>query len=259
MFVATYQSCYSKTLYHKYSEYFITMISFSFIPIGRIHSPYKEKFAIPRQPGLVTDGIGELELLAPYHQAESVRGLEAFSHLWLIFVFHQTVKGGWHPTVRPPRLGGNVRMGVFATRSTFRPNAIGLSLVTLKSITQLKGQIRLQLGSLDLMDGTPVLDIKPYLPFAESHPQAQAGFAQEAPSAFMPVVFSHCAQQQLQQQQSRYPQLARFITQLLAQDPRPAYHKNTPSTRIYAVNLLDFNIRWQVNQGIAEVLDLNSI
>ena len=161
------------------------MSSFQFEQIGVIRSPYKEKFAVPRQPGLVINGGGELHLVAPYNQADAVRGLEAFSHLWVVFVFHQTMEGGWRPTVRPPRLGGNARMGVFATRSTFRPNPIGMSLVELKGIRCQKDQVILELGSLDLVDGTPVIDIKPYLPFAEALPDARASYAQDAPQADM--------------------------------------------------------------------------
>ncbi|KAB8312902.1 tRNA (N6-threonylcarbamoyladenosine(37)-N6)-methyltransferase TrmO [Erwinia endophytica] len=223
------------------------MNAFSFQQIGTIRSPWKEKFAVPRQPGLIQDGGGELYLLPPYNQPEAVRGLEAFSHLWLLFVFHQTMAGGWRPTVRPPRLGGNIRMGVFATRSTFRPNPVGMSLVELRGIRTEKGGVILELGSLDLVDGTPIIDIKPYLPFAESLPQAQAGFAQQAPAADMPVTFSVQAQQQIARYQPHYPHLARFITQVLAQDPRPAYRKGEEPGREYAVWLLDFNVRWCVN------------
>ncbi|QPR29216.1 tRNA (N6-threonylcarbamoyladenosine(37)-N6)-methyltransferase TrmO [Edwardsiella hoshinae] len=233
------------------------MNTFQFTPIGVIHSPYKEKFAIPRQPGLISDGGGELELLPPYNQADTVRGLAEFSHLWVIFVFHQTMAGGWRPTVRPPRLGGNARVGVFATRSTFRPNPIGMSLVELQGIETRNG-VRLRLGSLDLVDGTPVLDIKPYLPFAESQPQAQAGFAQHAPAADMPVVFMPDAQTQITRRQRSYPQLARFIRQVLAQDPRPAYRHATDEDRVYAVHLLDFNLRWRVKNGVCEVIGLDA-
>jgi len=229
------------------------MSAFAFEQIGVIRSPWKEKFAVPRQPGLVQDGHGELHLLAPYNQPEAVRGLESFSHLWVLFVFHQTMAGGWRPTVRPPRLGGNARMGVFATRSTFRPNPIGMSLVELKAIRCEKNQVILQLGSLDLVDGTPVVDIKPYLPFAEALPQARAGFAQAAPAADMPVRFSPQAEQQLAQQQSRYPYLARFIRDVLAQDPRPAYRQGEAQSRDYAVWLLDFNVRWRVDETGTEV------
>ena len=150
-------------------------------------------------------------------------------------------------------------MGVFATRSTFRPNPIGMSLVELKSIETKGSKVILKLGSLDLVDGTPIIDIKPYLPFAESQPQARGGFAQDAPLADMHVSFSDVAQQQIQRHQQRYPHLQRFIQQVLAQDPRPAYRKGESEDRIYAVHLLDFNVRWQVKNGITEVIDLNSV
>ncbi|WP_140920777.1 tRNA (N6-threonylcarbamoyladenosine(37)-N6)-methyltransferase TrmO [Limnobaculum xujianqingii] len=226
-------------------------------PIGVIRSPYKEKFAVPRQPGLVQDGGGELLLLPPYNQPEAVRGLEQFSHIWLLFVFHQTQDGGWRPTVRPPRLGGNTRMGVFATRSTFRPNPIGMSLVELKGIHQEGADIILRLGSLDLVDGTPVVDIKPYLPFAESIPNAQAGFAQLAPDANMSVSFSAEAELVLQKESHALPHLRRFITQVLAQDPRPAYRKNEQQVREFAVHLMEFNVRWRVENGQATVFAID--
>ncbi|WP_145490972.1 tRNA (N6-threonylcarbamoyladenosine(37)-N6)-methyltransferase TrmO [Yersinia rohdei] len=233
------------------------MSVFSFNQIGVIRSPYKEKFAVPRQPGLIEDGGGELQLLAPYNQPEAVRGLSDFSHLWVMFVFHQTMDGGWRPTVRPPRLGGNARMGVFATRSTFRPNPIGMSLIELKAVHCQGKEVILELGSLDLVDGTPVIDIKPYLPFAESQPLARAGFAQSAPDADMQVDFSSTAEQQLAQLQQRYPNLRRFITQVLAQDPRPAYRKEESESREYAVLLLEFNVRWRVIGHQTEVLAID--
>ncbi|WP_339036757.1 tRNA (N6-threonylcarbamoyladenosine(37)-N6)-methyltransferase TrmO [Serratia symbiotica] len=233
------------------------MTEFIFNQIGIIRSPYKEKFAVPRQPGLVEDGGGELVLLPPYNQADAVRGLSEFSHLWIVFIFHQTMEGGWRPTVRPPRLGGNARMGVFATRSPFRPNPLGMSLIALKGMRVQGNNVVLELGSLDLVDGTPVVDIKPYLPFAESQPQARAGFSQAAPSGNMPVYFTLEAERQLQLHQSHYPQLRRFISQVLAQDPRPAYRKGEETKRDYAVWLLDFNVRWRVVNQRTEVLSLN--
>ncbi|WP_230831502.1 tRNA (N6-threonylcarbamoyladenosine(37)-N6)-methyltransferase TrmO, partial [Yersinia mollaretii] len=157
----------------------------------------------------------------------------------------------------PPRLGGNARMGVFATRSTFRPNPIGMSLIELKGVRCQGGEVILELGSLDLVDGTPVIDIKPYLPFAESQPQARAGFAQSAPDANMQVCFSTTAEQQLAQQQQRHPNLRRFITQVLAQDPRPAYRKEDNESREYAVLLLEFNVRWRVIDQQTEVLSID--
>ncbi|CDG18973.1 tRNA (N6-threonylcarbamoyladenosine(37)-N6)-methyltransferase TrmO [Xenorhabdus doucetiae] len=232
------------------------MADFHFTQIGTIHSPYKEKFAIPRQPGLVEDGTGQLELLAPYNQVDAVRGLEQFSHLWIIFVFHHTMNDGWNPLVRPPRLGGNAKMGVFATRSTFRPNPVGMSLVELKGIQCENNRVILELGSLDLVEGTPVIDIKPYLPFAESHPEAKAGFAQAAPDADMAVNFSPEAECQLLSHQANYPHLRRFISQILAQDPRPAYRKKAQENRIYAAHILDFNVRWRVLNAMTEVVSI---
>lgn len=233
------------------------MTSFSFTQIGTIHSPYKEKFAVPRQPGLIEDGRGELHLLSPYNQAEAVRGLEDFSHIWVMFIFHQTMGGGWHPTVRPPRLGGNARVGVFATRSTFRPNPLGMSLVELKGIRCQGPSVVLELGSLDLVDGTPIVDIKPYLPFAESHPEALAGFAQSAPVANMPVEFTANAEQHLALNSAKYPYLRRFIAQVLGQDPRPAYRKGEDTERDYVVHLLEFNVRWRVIADVNHVLSLD--
>jgi len=146
---------------------------------------------------------------------------------------------------------------VFATRSTFRPNPIGMSLVELKGIRCEQQQVILELGSLDLVDGTPIVDIKPYLPFAEALPEARAGFAQQAPDADMPVCFSLPAQQQLQQHQRHYPHLERFIAQVLAQDPRPAYRKGEEPDREYAAWLLEFNVRWRVTQSGTEVIAID--
>lgn len=203
-------------------------------------------------------GGGELHLVAPYNRADAVRGLESFSHLWILFVFHQTMEGGWRPTVRPPRLGGNARMGVFATRSTFRPNPIGMSLVELKGIRCQKDQVILELGSLDLVDGTPVVDIKPYLPFAEALPDASASYAQQAPLAGMNVSFTPEIDAQLLTLEKRYPHIKAFIREVLAQDPRPAYRKEEQAGKTYAVWLLDFNVRWRVTASGFEVFALEA-
>lgn len=203
-------------------------------------------------------GGGELHLVAPYNRADAVRGLERFSHLWILFVFHQTMEGGWRPTVRPPRLGGNARMGVFATRSTFRPNPIGMSLVELKGIRCQKDQVILELGSLDLVDGTPVVDIKPYLPFAEALPDASASYAQQAPLAGMNVSFTPEIDAQLLTLEKRYPHIKAFIREVLAQDPRPAYRKEEQAGKTYAVWLLDFNVRWRVTASGFEVFALEA-
>ena len=158
------------------------MTSYQYQVIAVTHSPYKEKFAVPRQPGLVASAKAELEMLPPYDDINAFNGLEAFSHLWLVFEFHKNasssdVANGWSPTVRPPRLGGNRRVGIFATRSPNRPNNIGLSLVEYHGIIQREGKIFLSLSNIDLVDGTPIMDIKPYIPYADSIPDAKAGFA----------------------------------------------------------------------------------
>lgn len=227
-------------------------------PIGRVHSPYKEKFAVPRQPGLVKSAHAKLELLPPFNIPETLREIEQFSHLWLIFQFHECLAQGWHPTVRPPRLGGNERVGVFATRSPFRPNGLGLSVVELRGVKQQGNRLWLELGGVDLVDGTPVLDIKPYVPFADSVPQAIGGFAPEPPP-HMPVEFTEQARLQLARLSQTQPDLPTFIAEVLAQDPRPAYRKGQDDWREYGVRLYDYNIRWQVIDGCNQVLAVDVI
>ncbi len=179
-------------------------------PIGIIRSPFKEKFAVPRQPGLVTIIEAELELLPFCNQREALRGLEDFSHIWLIFLFHQNLDRPWHPTVRPPRLGGNQRVGVFASRSPFRPNPLGLSAVELLGTEWKTSGSVLRLRGTDLVDGTPILDIKPYLPYTDSLPQATGAFALHRP-ATIAVNFSPQAEQQLEELRENYPHLQRTI------------------------------------------------
>jgi tRNA-Thr(GGU) m(6)t(6)A37 methyltransferase TsaA len=220
-----------------------------FDSIATIHSPYKEKFAVPRQPGLVPSAIAELEILPPYDDINAFLGLQEFSHLWLVFIFHKNNNPDkWSPTVRPPRLGGNKRLGVFATRSPCRPNPIGLSLVEFHGIKQVNGKIFLMLSNIDLVDGTPIIDIKPYIPYADSKPQALAGFAQQLPESLMQVEFSTQAQKAINLLKDDYLELQQLIIEVLQQDPRPAYKKRKEDSKIYAVHLLDFNISW-VNTG----------
>lgn len=210
-------------------------------PVAIIHSPFKEKFGIPRQPGLMSVATARLELLPPYDRDEALRGLEAFSHLWLIFLFHGVARDGWRPTVRPPRLGGNERIGVFASRSTHRPNPIGLSVVELAGIVREGGRLFLELRNVDLLDGTPVLDIKPYVAYADALPEARSGFAPEAPP-LRAVHFSAHATQRCGALAGRYPQLQRFIHEMLQLDPRPSY-QTTPGRR-YGVRIFDLNVVW---------------
>lgn len=227
--------------------------------VGIIHSPYKEKFAVPRQPGLVSAAKAQLILSPPFDEADALRGLEQFSHVWLIFAFHETMDKGWNPTVRPPRLGGNERLGVFATRSTFRPNPLGLSVAKLDGISIKNNQCILLLSGIDLVDGTPILDIKPYVPYADSLPDAQAGYASDAPVADMPVQFTDQALQQIAAQAKKHPELQTFISQVLAQDPRPAYKKNKTIRQEYGVKLYDFNVRWTVEQHITTVFSITQV
>lgn len=215
-------------------------------PIGIIRSPYSEKFAVPRQPNLVSAGQGELHLLAPYNDPNSVKGLEQFSHLWLLFLFHHIEPEKWRLTVRPPRLGGNKTLGVFATRSPFRPNHIGLSAVELKDITVVKKQVILKLGSLDLVDGTPIIDIKPYIPYCDSYPQAKASYAQTVPETVLTVTFSPFVQQFLERQKQDYPQLATLISQVISQDPRPAYKRKDKTEQEFGLTLYHFNIKGRI-------------
>ncbi|OBX09825.1 tRNA (adenine(37)-N6)-methyltransferase [Gallibacterium salpingitidis] len=226
-------------------------------PIAIIHTPYTEKFSVPRQPELVQHGTGILELLPPYNIPESVRGLEQFSHLWLIFQFDRIPAGKWSPTVRPPRLGGNQRVGVFASRSTHRPNPLGLSKVRLDHIEITQGKVLLHLGSVDLVNGTPIFDIKPYLAYADSEPLAQSSFAQTKPEVTLQVIFSPLAQQQATTLATKYPHLISLIEEVLQQDPRPAYQKQQLSERVYGMTLWDINIQWRMSSvQVVEVLSL---
>ncbi|MDX7850627.1 tRNA (N6-threonylcarbamoyladenosine(37)-N6)-methyltransferase TrmO [Aeromonas caviae] len=231
-------------------------MKFDIDTLGIIRSPYKEKFAIPRQPGLVSAARARLELLPPYDQPDALRGIEQFSHLWISFVFHQTMDQGWHPTVRPPRLGGNERVGVFATRSTFRPNPLGLSVVELHGVGHERGKLWLELGAVDLLDGTPVVDIKPYVPYADSLPHARGGFAPDAPTPPLAVSFSAQAEQQLAPWLKAHPELRELVREVLAQDPRPAYKKGKPDDKVYGVRLFDVNVRFQIKEPQCQVLTI---
>jgi tRNA-Thr(GGU) m(6)t(6)A37 methyltransferase TsaA len=226
-------------------------------PVAYIRSCYREKFGIPRQPGLVTEAAGEVRLLPEFSQPDIVRGLEAFSHLWLIFRFHATAGAAWKPTVRPPRLGGNQRLGVFATRSMFRPNALGLSVVKLDSIRSESTGLVLSVSGLDLLDGTPVLDIKPYLPYADCVTEARGGFAPQAPAAEKEIEFSAIAAEQCMLQSIRQGVDVRLlIEQILRQDPRPSYRSVQQDDRQYAMRLYDFDVRWRYRGDRIEVVEL---
>lgn len=222
--------------------------SFSLTPIAYVRSPYKEKFAIPRQPGLVPAAKGQVYLCGEFNDSLYIEEITQFSHIWLQFIFHQTINHGWQPRVRPPRLGGNRKVGVFASRATFRPNALGLSVVKLEGVRCENKQWILDISGFDLLDQTPVVDIKPYLPYSDAVLNAVSGYATAAPATmkvrFLPEVI---------QQLSDEPDMLEFIQQVLAQDPRPAYRHNREDPRTYGVQLGPYNINWQVINNEAVV------
>ena len=232
------------------------MIEYPLAPIGVVRSPYREKFAIPRQSGLAhIDAV--VELSAPYAHPEAVAGLDQFSHLWLVFIFHAVAvraaaASEWKPLVRPPRLGGNERIGVFATRSTHRPNPVGLSAVELLRI-ETDGGVRLHIRGADLLDGTPVLDIKPYIPYADAIPQARAGFAQQAPQR-LPLRWRDGA---LVAARRVSPELEGIVAETLCFDPRPAYHDEPE--RIYGVRIGDVDVRFRIDSTGVEIVGVEPL
>lgn len=221
-------------------------------PIATIRSCFGGKFGTPRQPGLCPSAWGELVFHPAYRNPDAIRGIEGFSHLWLIFGFHETADLGWTPTVRPPRLGGNQRVGVFASRSTFRPNGLGLSLVRLEGVDlTAKDAPKLLLGGLDLLDRTPVYDIKPYLPYAESIPDAASGFASDA----IPRLTVEVANDAMDEF-SRLPERAQaVIREALSLDPRPAVKTGEPD-RVFGALLCGRNVRFTVNEDTCRILEL---
>lgn len=220
--------------------------------IARMHSDFGTKFGIPRQSGLVPELRSTIVFEPDFRNPDALRGLEGFSHLWLIWQFSEAVRNEWSPTVRPPRLGGNTRMGVFATRSPFRPNAIGLSCVELVSVENdpKLGPV-INVAGADLMDGTPILDIKPYIPYSDSKPQADGGFTDTAEDFLLEVTFPE-ALLQLLPQDKREAAVA-----LLSHDPRPSYQRRPG--RVYGLSFAGFDIRFQVDGNRLTVCDVQVI
>lgn len=226
-------------------------------PIARLHSPFKQKFAIPRQANLVPEAIGSLEFTAEFADPNFFRGLQQFSHLWLLFRFHATADQGFSPTVQPPRLGGKERVGVFASRSPFRPNSLGLSVVRNLGLEAVAGRPRLRVGGIDLLDGTPIVDIKPYLPWADAIAGASAGFADSRPASWDGVVFAEAAEASLNELAADYPDLQALISSILKQDPRPAWRAGKEDEKQYGMTLYDLNIKWRVQAGGVRVLSIS--
>ena len=217
--------------------------------IAVMHSDFPTKFGIPRQSGLAEALQSTIVFEPAYRNPEALRGIEGFSHLWILWQFSQAVRQDWSPTVRPPRLGGNTRMGVFATRSPFRPNAIGLSCVRLLSVehTQDMGTV-LHIGGADLMDSTPILDIKPYIPYCDAHPEAMGGFTQDAGDFILEVDFPENLKQRLPAEKQE------AICQVLSHDPRPSYQKD--SDRVYGLSFAGHDIRFTVKDKVLTVVDV---
>ncbi len=213
--------------------------------IARISTPFKTKFGIPRQSGVTPDVKGEIMFEPDYREIEAVRGLEGFSYIWLIWCFSESVSDKWSPTVRPPRLGGNVRMGVFATRSPFRPNPIGLSSVVLERIeyTDDRGPV-LHVRGADLMDGTPIFDIKPYVAYADSHPDASGGFTDTAEFKKLCVELGDGVT----------PPLSEGLIEVLENDPRPRYHDDPE--RVYGMEYDGREVKFRVRGDTLTVIEI---
>ena len=230
--------------------------------IGHVYNDYDGKFGVPRQSGLVPEVISRVALLPEYSRPEAFRGLQGFSHIWLIWLFSEfwaenvQKNGRWSPTVRPPRLGGNQRVGVFASRSPNRPNPLGLSVVRLLAVQpNAAGEgMELLVAGADILNGTPILDIKPYVPYADAVPQAQGGFA-VSPEDERARALQVVAPPELLQKLP--PEKRPSLLAVLAQDPRPAYRKGEETGKTYAVWLHDFNVRWRVTDAGFEVFALD--
>lgn len=214
-------------------------------PIAHIRTPYPEKFGIPRQSGLV-DAKGTIVFEPAYRDPDALRGIEGFSHLWLIWGFSEAEQDGFTPLVRPPRLGGNEKRGVFATRSPYRPNGLGLSVVKFDGVEETKGRgMVLHVGGVDLLDSTPIYDIKPYVPYADAHPDAIGGFATD-PDEGMLVVRCDDELREVMGED------AAAILAALARDPRPAYHDD--SNRVYEMRYGQRIVRFSVDDGVLTVM-----
>ncbi|HET8802351.1 MAG TPA: tRNA (N6-threonylcarbamoyladenosine(37)-N6)-methyltransferase TrmO [Marinobacter sp.] len=215
-------------------------------PVAITASCFRDKFGVPRQPGLTRHARAELVIQPPFDREDAFRGLETASHLWLTFQFHEAVRAEWRPVVRPPRLGGNRKMGVFASRSPFRPNSLGLSVVRNEGLIRRGNQLVLKISDHDLIDGTPILDIKPYLPFADAVPGATLGWADAPPTERWPVVFLADAEAQLAAlPPEQYPDLRPLIEDVVAYDPRPSFRRGRDEARIYGAHLYDLNVRFR--------------
>lgn len=231
----------------------------SFQPIGVVHSCFKEKFGIPRQSGLAPTATADIELLGDFADESALVDLDQFSHIWICFVFHQNLQHRWRPQVRPPRLGGNAYTGVFATRSGVRPNPIGWSVVRYHGYRLDNQKLLLSVSGVDVVDGTPVLDIKPYIPYADAIPDARAGYAQHSPSRPFTVIFSIEADAALQRQKHKFPTLADVIMEIASFDARPAYYQDNDKKKVFGTRIYDFEVKWHVEQQTVTILSIDTV
>ncbi len=228
---------------------------FSVSPIGHIKTPFKQKFAIPRQPNLAK-AKGAIFLREDLSDPVVFKGLEGFTHLWLLFVFHQTKDNGWKPAVKAPRLGGNQTMGVFASRSTHRPNAIGMSVVKNLGWEKYESGLQLNVEGVDLLDGTPIVDIKPYVPYADKVIDAEDNLASYGAIPKKQVLLEPHLAELLNVARKKHPDIDQLLVDVLAQDPRPAYrHKLDNDDKIYRVALYEYDIGFKVENGSIKVVD----
>ena len=220
--------------------------------IARMKSDFPSKFGIPRQSGLVDSLRSTIVFEPEFRNADALRGIEDFSHLWIIWQFSEAVRQDWSPTVRPPRLGGNTRLGVFATRSPFRPNSIGLSSVRLLGVEQTahSGTV-LHVAGADLMDGTPIFDIKPYIPYGDCHPEATGGFTDAADDFLLEVDFPAPLLKMLPADKQE------AVLGVLSHDPRPSYQRS--ADRVYGLSFAGFDIRFCVQDGVLHVKEVNRL
>ena len=231
------------------------MAEFEFQSIGIIESCFKQKFSIPRQPGLVPEATATIILEPEFGAEEIVRGLGNFSHIWVIFVFHKSQISKNKNTVRPPRLGGEKRMGVFATRSNYRPNPIGQSVVKLESVEHKNNLTLIKVSGGDFLDGTPVLDIKPYVPYVDSIPSATSTFAAQAPEKQFSVKISSDALEQIEEASKKTGvDILQFVESLLSYDPRPTH---VQPNQVLATRIFDYDLKWKIDNDIATVVSLD--
>ncbi|MAA66139.1 MAG: tRNA (N6-threonylcarbamoyladenosine(37)-N6)-methyltransferase TrmO [Alteromonadaceae bacterium] len=224
-------------------------------PIAVTRSCFKDKFGVPRQPGLTRHAWADLVIQPPFDREDAFRGLEDCSHIWLTFQFHAAVRAEWRPTIRPPRLGGNKKVGVFASRSPFRPNSLGLSVVRNEGLRREKGQLVLRIREHDLIEGTPILDIKPYLPFADALPDAHLAWAAEPPTTRLSVEFTETAEAQLKAiDEKQCPDFRSLIEDVVAYDPRPSFRRGRDEQRIYGAHLYGYNVRFRFDDIAVTVL-----